>query len=164
MFAAALRRSELVALHVHHIEWRDRGIVLHIDSSKTDQDGKGDQIPVPNGRQLRPCDALAAWLDTAGITEGPIFREVDRHGKLGLTALSGRSIALVVKRAVKAAGLDETKFSGHSPRAGFVTSALADSQDPLKVAKISRHKKLDTLRIYDRKEADFDDHAGGGFL
>lgn len=163
-FAAALRRSELVALHVHHIERRSRGIVIHIDGSKTDQEGKGEQLPVPNGRQLRPVDALDAWLEAAGITEGPIFREVDRHGKVGLTPLSGRSIARIVKRAVKACGLDESIFSGHSMRAGFVTTALADKQDPLKVAKISRHKKIDTLRIYDRKEADFDDHAGGGFL
>ncbi|WP_271590252.1 hypothetical protein [Bradyrhizobium sp. CCBAU 53415] len=35
-FAAALLRSELTALHVHHIERCARGIVLHIDASKTD--------------------------------------------------------------------------------------------------------------------------------
>ncbi|MDA9468930.1 hypothetical protein XH87_30800 [Bradyrhizobium sp. CCBAU 53415] len=79
-----------------------------------------------------------------------------------MAPLSGRSIARVVKRAVKAAGLDETIFSGHSMRAGFVTSALADGQDPLKVSKISRHRKIDTLKIYDRRETEFDDHAGDG--
>jgi site-specific recombinase XerD len=163
-FAAALRRSELTALHVHHIERRARGIVLHIEASKTDQEGKGEELPVPNGRQLRPVDALDAWLEAAGIAEGPIFREVDRHGKVGSAPLSDRSVARVVKRAVKAAGLDERIFSGHSMRAGFVTSALDDKVDALKIMKITRHKKVDTLKIYDRRETDFDDHAGGGFL
>lgn len=163
-FAAALRRSELVALHLHHIERRHRGIVIHIDRSKGDQEARGQQVPVPNGRELRPVDALDTWLKGAGITEGPIFREVDRHGKVGSTPLSDRSIARIVKRAVKACGLNERIFSGHSMRAGFVTSALERGQDTLKVMRVTRHKKVETLKIYDRRENDFDDHAGGEFL
>jgi hypothetical protein len=29
---------------------------------------------------------------------------------------------------------------------------------------ITRRVKVDTLKIYDRRENEFDDHAGGGFL
>lgn len=163
-FAAALRRSELVDLKVNDIERRSRGIVLQLGASKTDQEGKGEQIPVPNGKELKPVRALDAWLEAAGITEGPIFREVDRHGRVGTAALSGRSVARIVKRACKAAGLDETIFSGHSMRAGFVTSALDRDEGPFKIMGISRHTKVDTLKIYDRRENGFDDHAGGGFL
>lgn len=163
-FAGALRRSELVALHVHHIERRARGIVLHIDGSKTDQEGKGEQLPVPNGRTLKPVEALDAWLEAAGITEGPIFRNVDRHGRVGAGALEEGSIARIVKRAIAAAELDPAIFSGHSMRAGFVTSALDRGEDPLKIMKQTRHAKVDTLKIYDRREAGFDDHAGGEFL
>lgn len=163
-FAAALRRSELVALHVHHIERRARGIVVHIDGSKTDQEGRGEQLPVPNGRELRPVDALDAWMRAASITDGPIFREVDRHGRVGAVALSDRSVARIVKRVTAAAGLDPAIFSGHSMRAGFVTSALDRQVDALKIMKQTRHVKVDTLKIYDRRESGFDDHAGGGFL
>ena len=163
-FAAALRRSELSALHVHHIERRARGIVLHIEASKTDQEGKGEQIPVPAGRKLQPVAALSAWLEAAGIDEGPVFREVDRHGKVGSTPLSDRSIARIVQRAAAGAGFDPKIFGGHSMRAGFVTSALDRGEDVLKVMKISRHVKVDTLKVYDRRESGFDDHAGGGFL
>lgn len=163
-FAAALRRSELVALHVSHIERRGRGIVIHIANSKTDQEGRGETIPVPNGKGLRPVAALDAWLAAAAITEGPIFREVDRHGRVGLQALSDRSVARIVKRAAAAAGLDAARFSGHSMRAGFVTSSLAGGADMLKVMKITRHRKVDTLKAYDRRENDFDDHAGKDFI
>jgi site-specific recombinase XerD len=163
-FAAALRRSEIVALDIDDVEWRRKGIVLHIGRSKTDQEGKGVDIPVPRGSKLQPVAALSAWLEASGISEGPIFREVDRHGELGPQRLTGRSIARIVKRAVAAAGFDASIFSGHSMRAGFVTSALDAGVDPLKIMPISRHVKVDTLKIYDRRENDFDDHAGGDFL
>lgn len=163
-FAAALRRSELIALQLEEIERRAGGVLVHLGHSKSDQEGKGTSLPVPNGRKLRPVEALDAWLAAAKITSGPVFREVDRHGRVGAGPLSGRSIARIVKRAIKAAGLDEAAFSGHSMRAGFVTSALDAGEDPLKIKGHSRHVKLDTLAIYDRRENDFDDHAGGDFL
>jgi hypothetical protein len=45
-----------------------------------------------------------------------------------------------------------------------VTSSLDRGIDALKVMKITRHVKVDTLKIYDRRESGFDDHAGSGFL
>jgi hypothetical protein len=111
--------------------------VIHIDGSKSDPEGRGTEIPVPNGRELQPVSALKVWLEAAGITEGPIFREVDRHDRVGHQALSGCSVARIVKRAIAGAGLDPKSFSGHSMRAGFVTSSLERGVDALKVMKIT---------------------------
>ena len=163
-FAGAFRRSELVDLKVNDIERRGRGIVLHLGRSKTDQEGKGADVPIPNGGRLRPVAALDTWLAAAGITEGPVFRQVDRHGRIGAVALSGRSVARIVKKVVRAAGLEASAFSGHSLRAGFITSALEDGKDPLLIMKQTRQVKVDTLKEYDRRENDFDNHAGGDFL
>lgn len=162
-FAAALRRSELVALDVVDVTVRPRGLIVHIGRSKTDQDGEGADIPVPNGKQLKPADALREWLEASGVTEGPIFREVDRHGRVGSQALSDRSVARIVKGVFADLGI-EGDFAGHSLRAGFVTTALEHGVDNLKIMGITRHAKVDTLKIYDRRERDFDDHAGDGFL
>ena len=101
-FAAALRRSEFVALTLPDVERAPDGIVLHIRQSKTDQDGQDDQIAVPNGRKLRPVEALDAWLEAAAITHGPIFRRVMKGGRLG-NRLTTQSVALIVKRWAKAA-------------------------------------------------------------
>ncbi len=54
--------------------------MLHIRQSKTDQEGQGAQIAVPNGRKLKPVEALDAWLNAAPITQGPIFRRVMKGG------------------------------------------------------------------------------------
>ena len=163
-FAAALRRSELVDLKVNDIEFRPKGILLHVRQSKTDQEGAGETIPIPRGGKLQPVAALSAWLAAGKISDGPIFREVDRHGRVGAAALTDRSVARIVKKVFRGAGLDAGAFSGHSLRAGFVTSALDQDVDHFKIMKITRHKKVDTLRIYDRRENGFDGHAGEEFL
>jgi site-specific recombinase XerD len=90
-FAAALRRSELVALTVADVERAGDGVVLHIRRSKTDQEGQG---ALPNGRKLQPVEALDAWLEAAAITEGSILRRVMKGGRLG-HALTTQSVALV---------------------------------------------------------------------
>jgi site-specific recombinase XerD len=163
-FAGALRRSELVALEVADLTFRPKGLLLQIRSSKTDQDGEGATLPIPRGRSLRPVAALEAWLAASGITEGPIFREINRHGRIGDVALSDRSVARIVKKVLGAAGLDARIYSGHSMRAGFVTSSLAQGVDVFTIMKQTRHVKVDTVKDYDRRENGFDDHAGGEFL
>lgn len=162
-FAAARRRSELVAFDVEDIERRPRGIVITMRRSKTDQEGEGRELVIPNGKELRPVAALDAWLEASGITSGAIFRNIDRHGNIG-DRLSGRAVAEIVKKVLRAAGLEAGAFSGHSLRAGFITDALDNKVDYLKIMKQTLQVKVDTLKEYDRRENDFDDHAGGDFL
>lgn len=163
-FASALRRSELVALQVADVALHPEVMLLQIRSSKTDQEGRGAQIAVPRGRANCPAAALEAWLKAADISDGPIFREVDRHGRVGAQQLTDRSVARIVKRSTRAAGFDERDFSGHSLRAGFVTTALERGVDTLKVMAMTRHAKVDTLRIYDRRRRDFANAAGKDLL
>jgi integrase len=58
-FAAALRRSELVALDVADLERMPEGIIVHIRRSKTDQEGEGHQVAVP--RRSKTGSAPLAW-------------------------------------------------------------------------------------------------------
>lgn len=163
-FAAALRRSELVGLTMNDIERVPDGILVHVRRSKTDQVGAGHVIAVPRGTKLCPVDALDAWLAAATVTDGPVFRAVGKGGAVSFRALSDRSVADIVKRWAGAAGLDPALFSGHSLRAGLVTTALEHGADILKVMAVTRHRSVDTLRLYDRRANAFKDHAGKGFL
>ena len=163
-FAAALRRSELVALNVGDVERQPEGILITIRRSKTDQEGAGQMIPVPRGTKLKPVAALDAWLAAAGITSGPIFRPVNKGGRVIDARLTDQSVALIVKRRAAAAKLDPVLFSGHSLRAGFVTSALEDGADVLRVMDQTRHRSLEVLKKYDRRAKAFTTHAGKGFL
>jgi hypothetical protein len=58
--------------------------MLTIRRSKTDRDGAGATAAVPLGAEEATCPvrALRRWLDTA-VSEGRVFRRIDRHGHLG---------------------------------------------------------------------------------
>ncbi|QDM15170.1 site-specific integrase [Tardiphaga sp. vice278] len=163
-FAGAFRRSELVALDVADIEESADGLRILIRKSKTDQDGEGETIAILRGDVACPVAALRAWLDAAGITSGPLFRSVNKGGRVSKTALSDQIVADIVKRYAAAAGFDPANFAGHSLRSGFLTSAASNGASIFKMADQSRHKSMDTLRGYVRDSELFKGHAGAGLL
>ena len=65
-FGAALRRTELVGLRLGDVERvPDKGLLLTIGRSKTDQHGKGQRVAVwanPTEPGFCPAAALDAWL------------------------------------------------------------------------------------------------------
>jgi integrase len=158
-FAGAFRRSELVALNVEDVEFREDGLKVTIRKSKTDQEGAGQVVGIAHGSKLCPVRALREWLAAANIAAGPIFRTVTRHNRVEETRLDGRVVALAVKEYAKAAGLDPSKYAGHSLRAGLVTSAYIAGVQETIIMKQTRHKSSDMLRKYFRDSSLFRDNA-----
>lgn len=163
-FAGAFRRSELVAIKVEDLTFNDQGVDVFLSRSKTDQEGKGASVAILNGKALLPVQRLREWLDATGITEGPVFRQMSRGGHVRADALTSQSVALIVKRYAAAAGLDEEKLSGHSLRAGFITSAADNRASISRIMEVSRHRDPRSVETYVRRADRFKDHAGDGFL
>jgi integrase len=106
-FAAALRRSELVALDVEDLGFdAGRGLLVTIGRSKADQEQEGAQVAVPYAQELDRCAvrALRRYLDAAGLYRGPVFRQLRRGDNVTDRRLSDQSVALIVKRRAQAAG------------------------------------------------------------
>lgn len=163
-FGGAFRRSEVAGLDVADLEFVREGVLVHLGATKTDQEGQGAIVPVPNGSKLKPVAALRAWLEAAAIADGAVFRRVRRGGHVTADRLTPAAVAIVVKRYAGPAGFDLDDFAGHSLRAGFVTQALEDGADLLKVMSQTRHVEVRTLKKYDRRAKAFRNHAGKGFL
>ena len=163
-FAGAFRRSELVGLDVSDVEETAEGLRVTIRRGKTDQEGKGAVLAIPRGAVACPVAALKAWLLAAEITEGPVFRPVGKGGGVAASRLTDRSIAEIVKSNARRAGFSPSEFSGHSLRAGFLTSAAARGANIFKMMEVSRHRSVDTLRGYVRAAELFRDHAGKDLL
>ncbi|MDO8875196.1 MAG: tyrosine-type recombinase/integrase [Pseudolabrys sp.] len=163
-FAGAFRRSELVALDVADIEEVPEGLRVTIQRGKTDQEGRGAVIAIIRGDVACPVTALQAWLQAAQITEDAIFRSIRRGGHVQAQRLTDRSVANIVKAHAKRVGLDPTLFSGHSLRAGFLTSAAKRGASLFKMMATSRHRSTDTLAGYVRDQELFKEHAGTGLL
>jgi integrase len=151
-FAGGFRRSELAALDVGDVLHIEDGLVVKLRRSKTDPEGKGRDVGIPYGSMPSTCPvrALTAWKTAARISEGALFRGVDRHGHVGTVRLHKDSIGLVVKRAAEAAGLDPTKYAGHSLRAGLATQAYLNGAGELAIMRQTGHRSLAMVRRYIR--------------
>jgi integrase len=123
-FAGAFRRSELISLNCNDVEIGKAGATIVLRRSKTDQNGQGRAVSVPRVRgRLCPVTALERWLLVSHITEGPIFRAVRKSGMIVESRISAEAIARILKTSVQVIGRDPARYSGHSLRAGFATTA-----------------------------------------
>jgi integrase len=163
-FAGGFRRSELVALDTEGFEETSEGLVVTIARSKTDQEGEGRRVGIPRGAEQSTCPvwAIGEWRAVAGITSGPLFRVVNRHGQVLEKRLSAEAIGIVVKRHVEKLGYDPARFGGHSLRAGFATSAAAAGKSERAIMNQTGHRSVATVRRYIRDGNLFRENAAEG--
>jgi len=166
-FAGALRRTELAMAEIGirggevSIEDGADGLTVHIGRSKGDQEAAGQTVGIPYGSNPETCPVRAwrAWLAASGLTDGPAFRSINRHGQLGRDALCDHTVALVVKRAIVAGAIAKgaseadaivtaARFAGHSLRSGLATSAAAHDAPGHLIQRQLRHRKFDTTSGY----------------
>jgi len=162
-FAGALRRSEIVGLETSDISFTADGLRLVVRQSKSDQEGHGHTKGLRYGSSPTTCPvrSLRNWMSAAGIDHGPIFRGVDRHGNIADSALTGQSIALIIKRCAARAGLDKDAYSGHSLRAGFTTQAARAGTPERIIMRHTGHKSEKMVREYIREGSLFNENPSG---
>lgn len=156
-WCGALRRSELTALNFADIEHEDRGMILDIRRSKTDQFGEGCKIAIPYlHSRFCPGKILKNWTDflaDKNIKRGALFRRLGMSGKLYSSAKIGKrlgpqSISLIVKRYAKFIGQTTSSISAHSLRRGFVTEAAARGIPERIIMRHTRHASIEVMREY----------------
>ena len=170
-FSGAFRRSELVSLNHGDLEFVPEGLKINLRRSKTDQEGAGMVKSVPFGQNPKTCcvRAVQRWLQASGIQSGPIFRPINRHGQIRPRRLTGHAVATLLKDALaeslRSQGIPERQikvkiqsFSGHSLRAGYVTSAAAEGAEEHVIMRQTGHKRVDTVRRYIREGDLFRNH------
>jgi integrase len=152
--ASGCRRSELAGLDwavsgagSGYIREDDRGVVLVLLRTKTGA-GKPQEVAVPHGPAV---EALYDWAALADLADGePVFRSIRKGGAIQTQRLSTEAVARVVKQRCKVAGMDGGEFSGHSLRAGLITSAAEAGVERDRIKRHSRHKSDAILEGYVR--------------
>ncbi len=137
-FAGGFRRSELVSVEYRDLEFLKEGVKIFIKKSKTDQAGEGSIKAIPYFENLEYCPVtkLKEWIKFANITSGKIFN------------ISDKSVSLIIKRYALFAGLDYQKYSGHSLRSGFATSAAESGAEERNIMTMTGHKTTQMVRRY----------------
>jgi integrase len=98
LLGCGLRRSEVEALRLDHLQLRDSHWVI------ADLVGKGGRIrtvPVPNW-----CKGLVdVWLRDSGVNEGKVFRRVLKNGARQHAGVTANVVWYAVKRSAKRVGI-----------------------------------------------------------
>jgi site-specific recombinase XerD len=162
-FAGAFRRSELVGLDVEDCTFGKDGLTVTLRRSKTDQDGAGRKIGIPYGSNPETCPVrtVQAWIEQSGIDAGAVFRSITRHGQVQAGRLSGIDVARVVKKLAQRAGLDASKYAGHSLRAGHATSAAIAGASERSIMNQTGHRSVQMVRRYIRDGSLFRENSAG---
>lgn len=166
-FAGAFRRSEVAALKVRNVTFTERGALVLIEKSKTDQEGAGRYVAIPFAKKhvdLCPVKAVQAWIERLKPPDGntTLFTRVkDNHALYdGLTA---QTVKDIVKRYAKRAGYDVTEFAGHSLRAGYVTSAYEHGAKAADIQGVTGHTDIRMVHKYIRKKDLFETNPSSNF-
>ena len=139
-FAGGFRRSELVSILKEDVELVDEGLKILIKKSKTDQSGEGSvkAIPYFQNQEFCPVIALKKYMSLKKFNSNSekIFK------------LSDKSVALIIKKYAQIAGLDPTKYAGHSLRSGFATTAAEFGAEERNIMTMTGHKTTQMVRRY----------------
>ena len=162
-FYGALRGSELVVIHVEHLEFLEQGLRISIPRSKTDKTNDGQQVFLPElGAQNHTCPIALTrqWLDQASIKSGPLFPSRRQgHGDHTIT-LSKGGLNTVLKAIATQCGWPNAEcYSSHSLRRGLATSASAAGASVKSIMKQGRWQSEKTVLQYVEEGQAFDDNA-----
>ena len=148
-FSGGFRRSEIVAIEYDDIEFVSEGVKIFVKRSKTDQSGEGmtKGIPYFYNEVYCPVKTLKNWINQSNQKKGKIFD------------LSDKSIALLIKKYTSLAGLDESKYSGHSLRSGFATSTAESGAEERNIMAMTGHKTTQMVRRYIKESNLFKNNA-----
>jgi integrase len=160
-FFGAFRRSELMSIQWEHITFVPEGMEVLIPKSKTDQEAEGQICAIPYGNKiLCPVTALLQWREKSGLSTGAVFRAVTQKGNISAKALVPASINFILKNlAIECKLSNPEKYSGHSLRRGFATSASKKGATLGAIMRQGRWRNERTVNGYIQEGQLFEENA-----
>ncbi|MDC0619599.1 site-specific integrase [Candidatus Pelagibacter ubique] len=160
-FSGGFRRNEIVSLDYDDLDFVPEGLKINIKRSKTDQFGEGftKALPYFDSSQYCPVVSLKNLLDLSKIKKGPVFRRFIKGSKLSENRLTDQTVALLIKKYINLAGIDNKNYSGHSLRSGFATSAAESGAEERNIMAMTGHKSTEMVRRYIKEANLFKNNA-----
>ena len=149
-FSGGFRRNEIVSLDYEDLDFVTEGLKINLKRSKTDQFGQGSVkgLPYFENEQYCPVLSIKNWLEISKINSGSLFRRFSKGSKLSENRLTDQTVALLIKKYLQLAGIDNRNYSGHSLRSGFATSAADHGVEERSIMAMTGHKSTEMVRRY----------------
>ena len=160
-FSGGFRRSEIISLDYEDLDFVNEGLKINLKRSKTDQFGLGSVkgLPYFDNNQYCPVRSLQRWIEISEIKSGPLFRRFLKNSNLSENRLTDQTVALLIKKYLKLAGIDNKNYSGHSLRSGFATSAAESGAEERSIMAMTGHKSPEMVRRYIKEANLFKNNA-----
>jgi integrase/recombinase XerD len=146
-FDMLCRRGELVALSVEDLTPNDKGrFDVLVRRAKNDPDGAGRTAKLSSTTSA----LVREWLERTEISSGPLLRGVYQE-HVQAHHLQPLTIARILKRVAKEAGLEEEKRSkvrGHSLRVGGAQQLTLNGHSLLVVMRAGGWKSMNVVARY----------------
>lgn len=138
MLGAGLRRSEVAALRVQHLQRREGRWVI------VDLIGKHDRVrSVPIASWIKA--AVDRWTQSAGIMVGPLFRPVNKGGTVAAGGLTAQAVYNVLTGYARRLGL---QLAPHDCRRTFAQLARKASSPLEQIQLTLGHASIQTTERY----------------
>ena len=142
------RRSEITGLmraDVSLKDFADQGLVwISMLETKTTVKGTTPKLVLKG----RPAKALAFWIETALITDGPLFRPITVNDDPLVRGLSPDAIYQIVQKRLEMAGYPKGFATPHGLRSGFLTQAALDGAPIQAAMRLSLHRSMAQAQKY----------------
>jgi integrase len=139
LVGCALRRRELATLKMSDLQEREGRWVI------ADLCGKGNRIrtvAVP----LWVKNAINAWLDSAELLEGKLFRSVTKGGNVARSSLSDWAVWSVVQQSAEQIGIE--RFGAHDLRRTCAKLCRKSGGDLEQIKFLLGHSSIQTTERY----------------
>lgn len=136
-FGVAGRSAEVAALRAESIVHVSHGLEVHVPAVK----GRpARDVVVRYGQHPDTCPVRAwlTWKAATGISAGPAFQPIDMWGNVGTQGMSAEACREVIARSAERAGV-AVRLTGHSMRAGFITTSRLAGKREEKIREQSGH-------------------------
>jgi integrase len=170
LFGAALRGFEIASLDwlrpgpprwggKGFISIEPQGLLVTLNSSKSSQT-EPVYLPIPDDQMPAARTWVNAWVACAGIAPGePVLRPIHKSGRIVRARLSAPAITYILRTRMLAHALAQgmpeieavllaQRFSSHSARRGYCTSASNAGIPLSEIRARSRHRDDEVLGRY----------------
>ena len=160
-FSGGFRRNEIVSLDYEDLDFVQEGLKINLRRSKTDQFGEGSikGLPYFENSKYCPVVSISNWIKISKINSGALFRRFIKGSKLSENRLTDQTVALLIKKYLKLAGIESNNYSGHSLRSGFATSAAEAGAEERSIMEMTGHKSTEMVRRYIKEANLFKNNA-----
>ncbi|WP_410482762.1 hypothetical protein [Undibacterium sp. Jales W-56] len=125
-FWRGFRSDELVNLRVENVEVSPgEGLSCYLSRSKGDRQMLGRVYKCPALSRLCPVTAFTAWVSLVGLTQGPVFRKIDRWGRIGQEGLHANSLIPLLRSLLAEAGVAASEAYSTTPCVADLPVGLA---------------------------------------